>query len=267
MKTLLAALLVAAAPAWAAWTPPANPDPRAILNEARKDRMEQRYEDALAKHVWFHREAAGINTQMIPVRLSFALGDWGLLAAKYPPALEALKKVRDEAAERVRAEKQLIPSFYEMAAINRELDDPVSTHELFKLVESRDHAYARKVYPAAEAALVELGDYRAAGRFMDSAGSFESAKNIYIRMMRGDPKADAEAEARYRAVFARSVGTTLALLVKNGRKVEAAQLAARAREFNDAQDVEAVIKAALEGEIPPPSQTREERQKLKEMMP
>jgi len=44
-------------PLLAAWTPPENPNPQQILSEAQSDAKAGRYEDALAKHVWFHENA------------------------------------------------------------------------------------------------------------------------------------------------------------------------------------------------------------------
>ena len=50
----LASTLAALAPEW---SPPPNPDPEVILEEARADAAAGRNEDALAKYVWFHNNA------------------------------------------------------------------------------------------------------------------------------------------------------------------------------------------------------------------
>src|SRR5688572_11688303 len=57
-------------PAKAAWSPPANPDPHVILREAKADTQAGRYEEALAKHVWFHSHALEIEPALYGVRLS-----------------------------------------------------------------------------------------------------------------------------------------------------------------------------------------------------
>ena len=51
------AFIMAIAVARADWTPPQNPNPDEILEEARADTEAGRYEDALAKHVWLHLNA------------------------------------------------------------------------------------------------------------------------------------------------------------------------------------------------------------------
>ena len=88
-------------PAIAEWTPPEKPDPQVILQEARTDAMAKRYEDALAKHLWFHQNALKHEPALYGVRLSFALSYWEKLGNKYPPALASLKAVRDEARQAV----------------------------------------------------------------------------------------------------------------------------------------------------------------------
>ena len=35
------------------WSPPRNPDPSAILTEARADVRAKEYKTALAKHIWY----------------------------------------------------------------------------------------------------------------------------------------------------------------------------------------------------------------------
>ena len=55
MKPLLIILFILPASLFAEeWTPPENPDPQTILNEAQSDALAKRYEIALAKHIWLH---------------------------------------------------------------------------------------------------------------------------------------------------------------------------------------------------------------------
>src|SRR5689334_8137610 len=105
-----------------AWEPPENPDARAILDEARQDRMAKRYAEALRKHVWFHQNALRRDPALSGVRVSFALSDWELLASRHPPAMVALKQARAEAADDVAAGRNLRRAFGDLAAIDRHLD-------------------------------------------------------------------------------------------------------------------------------------------------
>jgi serine/threonine protein kinase len=96
-------------------------DPKAILDAAREDAREERFEDALVKHVWFHENALKYGSGLTGVRLSYALADWKRLAERYPPALATLKETRDRAATHVKVGINVIESFHEFESINRTL--------------------------------------------------------------------------------------------------------------------------------------------------
>ena len=272
MKTAraLAALLCTAAASLASaqWTPPSNPDPRAIHNEARKDRIEKRYDDALAKHLWLHREGAKAQPAWRAARLSFALGDWAHLAAKHPPALTALTTVRDAAEADVRAGRDAVASFNDFAAINRELDEPGPTAALFGWVEARDPALARQMYGAAEHALLTSGDYKTAFKYMDADSAMDRALRNHLRMLRTLPKDPDSLQVKaVRAHFARESARIVAVLAVNGRPAHAKVIAEKALEVDGSPEVKEAIAAALKGTFPKDSLTREERQGLRQEMP
>ena len=85
----------------AEWAPTEPINPSDILNSADEDRASGNYESALQKHLWYHRNALKHDGAQYGVRLSFALSDWADLASKYPPALTALLKERDNAESKV----------------------------------------------------------------------------------------------------------------------------------------------------------------------
>ena len=268
-RALAALLCTLGAPlAVADWTPPANPDPRAIHNEARTDRVEQRYDDALAKHLWLHREAAKVQPSWGAARLSFALGDWAHLAAKHPPAMAALTAARDAAEDDVRAGRNAPQAFADFAAINVELDEPGRTVALFSWVEARDPALARQMSRSAQHALIASGDYKTAFKYMDANASMERVVRVHMAMVRALPKnADDPAAKPARDVFARDAGRIVALLAANGRAAHAKVIAEQALEVSAAPDVKTVIDAALKGTFPQDSLSREERQALRQALP
>jgi hypothetical protein len=105
------------------WAPPQNPNPESILDEAEADSAAGRYANSLAKFVWFFENAVKYDPALSGVRVSYALGGWEGLGESYPPALEKLKTVRDEAAQNARQEKDSISSFNDFASINSCLKD------------------------------------------------------------------------------------------------------------------------------------------------
>ena len=57
------------------WTPPENPNPFAIMQEAVADTDAGQYEVALAKQVWYHENATKLQPAQSGIRLSFALSN------------------------------------------------------------------------------------------------------------------------------------------------------------------------------------------------
>src|SRR6185436_8688257 len=121
MNRIVFALLILSMSTQAEWKPPEKPDPSAIFNEAQQDSRAGRFEDALAKQIWFHENALKIEPAQYGVRLSFALVAWRDLAAKYPPAMEALQKARDTAEAKVKTTAEVFESFHDAVSLNETL--------------------------------------------------------------------------------------------------------------------------------------------------
>lgn len=73
-------------------------DPTAWLRLARSLAKNACHEDALRAHVFYHRHAPEVEDAQFGVRLSLAWSEWARLAPDYPPALDALRTTRREAA-------------------------------------------------------------------------------------------------------------------------------------------------------------------------
>lgn len=251
----------------AAWTPAEKPDAGAILDEARSDRMAGRYEDALAKHLWFHHEALKHAPAMYGVRASFALADWHSLADKYPPAMAALHKVREQAAADVVEGRNVANAFHDVASIDRELDQSAHTVLLFRSIESRDPALARRLAGAAQNALVESGDFVTAGRYVDPERELRFALEMRKDAERPPPVAmpGFDHAGMLQRLFDQRVGKTTALLVRSGRTAEARDFARKVIEAAPAS--RAALERALQGEMPEAVVSREQRGALRRMMP
>lgn len=255
MRNVLAGLLLMfTAPAFADWVPPANPDPRAILDEARADARDGRYADALAKHLWFHNEALKHSRALYGVRLSFALGGWVDLGAQYPPARAALKQVRDEAIEALRTGSDYYEAFHDVASINTELKAEAETVALFRWLDREAPDRARAVYRIAEPILVRAKAYKLCGKYLDP-------QNAYLRYVRHfrfgldyakDSRFGGRAERFAYAHFVNSVATLVALLVLNERAQEANEVAEMALLEWDDKGFAAELETALQGSVPRP---------------
>lgn len=255
MSRFLALLLIATIPsAFGEWTPPPRPDPSAILSEAKQDAMAGRYGDALAKHLWFHNNALNLRRSLYGVRLSFALGYWLDLAKHYPPALEALKSTRDEAAARVRGGLGNHDDFHDVSSINEYLNEEDATTDLFVWLDQNNARLARKTYGIAERALIRSKNYELCGKYIDSRRSVERMVDLYREHQR------MVKEGRFRSdltefaqrTLTNDAGTLVALLVLNGRSAEADEvIAAVLKEWPD-EMLRKALEHARTGAVPEP---------------
>jgi hypothetical protein len=259
--TLCWMLLAGVVGAAEAWTPPESPDPQRILNEARSDVRERKFETALAKHVWFHEHALEYQPSLSGVRLSFALGSWMRLAEVYPPALVKLTEIRDETLRRVAPKKRgriSFEDFQALAAINRELDEESITVDAFRALDADDSDSAERVFLVAQPDLVEAKEYKLCGKYIETDESLRRIVDAY-RMMRKHeqkPRVGSPLPEFATKKFINSAATLVALLVVNDRKAEAESLAPECKkEAGDAAfhaKLAAALDGALKGTVPKP---------------
>lgn len=255
MKPLLILLFILPTSLFAAeWTPPANPDPQTILNEAQEDTRAKRYEMALEKYIWFHKNAIKHNAGMSGVRLSFALSYWHNLAKVYPPAMDLLRETRDEASENVLNGKQLVESFHDLASINRTISEDSHTTDTFILLETQNKATAKKVFRLAKSALIKGKEYQLCGKYLDPDQSYPlMLRNRKMhQQMAKNPQFGARLLEFSDKKFTNDVATLIALLVVNDQKMKAKEIADSAKTEWDNAPFHAAIEKALEGKVPDP---------------
>lgn len=251
-----AALFLFAVPALctAQWTPPAQPEPRAILAEAERDTQARRYDDALSRLVWFHRHALDLAPELYALRLSRALQDWAALARVYPPALQALRAQREAAAAQVRQEQDPRRDFNEVLAIDRVLGEEGATRALFLWLDAQRPEAAAKVYEQAQAALVRAHDYAVCGKYLSPDKTLARIIEQYrltLDLAEGAENAPALREFA-RHTLSNQAGLLVALLVQNHRRDDAGRIAAAALRAWDDAGFRDLLGQALSGSVPEP---------------
>lgn len=238
------------------WTPPQNPNPQEILDDAQADAQAGKYADALAKHVWFYQNALKYDQGLYGVRLSFALSYWIDLGATYPPALEKLKALRDEAETNVREGKNVKDSFHDVKSINEVLKEDAKTVQLFIWLDSNKPDSAKIVFNRAEPALIKSKEYRLCGKYIDDPdASFSRNLNLYRKNMELVPKPGFGGKNLQNFAeknFINETTTLIALLVVNDRKVEAQQIVNTISKEQNIPEFKDEIQKALNGEVPQP---------------
>jgi len=105
------------------------------------------YEKALGRTIWFHNHSLEYDIGMYGVRLSFALNDWVDLGKKYPPALKALKNIRDTKTDRLASGSGNFNLLIDVFAINQTLSEDDKTIILFKKLEITQPKLASRAWP------------------------------------------------------------------------------------------------------------------------
>jgi hypothetical protein len=234
------------------WSPEGEPNPEQIFQQAREDTAARRYPEALAKRLWFHRHA--LAPAFAGVRLSYALYDWMLLAAVYPPALEALTALRDECEKMLSEGHGGRDEFIDCAAINRVLDQEERTFELFQRLNDEQPELAAAVFDVARPALVRAKAYRLCRRFLNPTQDLAHAQFVYRlnRQLASDPKFGTHLRQFAEQTFANEVATLVALLVINGRRDEAQWMVSGARREWPVRKFKQLLQRSLRGEMPDP---------------
>jgi len=249
VSPLLVAIVVSSVAADGPWLPPENPDPSAILKEAQADTRTGNYEQALAKHVWYHENALTYQPAQSGVRLSFALMYWKQLADAYPAALFKLMEIREKAIFDVLGGANARAAFQELTAINRTLKEEQRTVETFVSLHEKNASAAKQVYPLAQPALIKAKEYKLCGSYVDP-DQFRITTATYqaTKRMAKDAKLGDFANNK----FSNDATTLVALLVVNDRTSEAAKVAAAAKQEWDDKGFHKAIDEALKGKVPDP---------------
>jgi hypothetical protein len=240
------------------WTPPVNPDPQAILWEAKADAQAGRYQVALAKQLWYHENVLDLEPAQSAVRLSFALSHWLELGEVYPPALEKMKQVRDEVEKRIRDEDQVrFEDFHEFVAFNRTLREEYRTVATFKWLDETDAEDAKRVFSVSQPALIKQKAYDLLGKYIDLERDINRIGQSYERGLKLAEDRFGESLREFTEKQFLNASTTLvALLVQTDRKAEAEQAAETLSGFvKDAgmkKKLNRQMKPALKGTVPTP---------------
>ena len=242
------------------WTPPDNPQPQAILNEARANVLAKNYEDALAKHVWFHENALEISPALTGVRLSFALSSWERLAQKFPPALKMLNEIRDK------TEKELIENlddakalrlFQDVAAIDRTLGKNEKTSELFIELSQADGDLAKRFFQIARDALFEAEEYKTIIKFMDPDKEVERIKRMFDLQSKApvrDPRAKALLAEISQQRLIKESAQLVAVLALDDQEEKAKEISVKCVSIANTPELKRRLKSkllkSLDGKVP-----------------
>lgn len=159
-------------------------DMQQYLNDTHTLVHEAKYQEALDRYIWFHDHALEHERSMHGVRLSFALMYWNKLGEKYPPALAAFKKVRDDKAQLLVDGKGSYDLFVDVHALNRELGEDSKTIVLFKGLDQNQPTLAKKCWNIADDIIIKSEEYDLARKYIgDPVQEFGKVKDSYAQLI------------------------------------------------------------------------------------
>jgi len=141
-------------------------DPAEVLAEAERLKDAGDFESALQRHLWIHHESLGVCPAFRGVRLSFALMYWRELGEVFPPALVAMRRVRDENLAAIQSGDSVGQNYLDALALNRELGDHSQNVEMLETLEVADPPRAEKLFPFLFDSLVSAKAWKTARRFI-----------------------------------------------------------------------------------------------------
>jgi len=240
--------------------------PGAVLDNARRLAEQGRYEDALQKHLWFHEHALEQDRSYSGVRLSFALALWVELGKQYPPALDALKQIRDRDTARLVAGETDVALMCDVESMNDYLGETEATVEVFREIEASHPEFATQVYDIVDEALIGAGAYALARKHLgDPLERFATAKrncdNGITFAMSHSEHSDSSREAT-ESIFTGRMLRLITVLDRTGDRELARKIQAEALEVLDSPSIEAalndsIIEPSAAHEPPPAAAVRD----------
>ncbi len=250
------------------WTPEGEPDPLMVFYEARADTRKGRYEEALAKRLWFHKHALDTKPELTGVRLSYALQDWLELGEVYPPALTALEELHAECRASLEAGTGTRDIFHDYASFNRAIGKESDTAGMFRVLSERYPRLASVVFDMALPSLVRARAYELCNRFLRPARDLRRMRKLFRIQMNfaadptlggqinlssaPDPSVGEQLKFFGEQKFSNDARLLVALLVVNGRQAEAVRVARVAKRVWWDAEFHHLIEQALQGEVPEP---------------
>lgn len=203
------------------------------------------YQEALEKHLWFHEESKH-SPGMGGVRLSYAISAWVELGKQYPPAIDALKNVRDKNKSILLSGDGNFKNFHDLSSINQGLGDDHATLELFLTLDQMYPDQTRMYYIVAEELLIKFKRYDVCERYIgDPIYKFEGARHdreydLSLAKTNSDmntPRFLQRADERYLERVAKLIEVLLAV----NKKDEAKEVQKRAMAYFYNDDIEYAV--------------------------
>ncbi|MBT3056163.1 MAG: hypothetical protein KME69_14945 [Candidatus Thiodiazotropha sp. (ex Codakia orbicularis)] len=215
------------------------------LNQICKLTEKGQYKQALEKHLWFHEESKK-SPGMAGVRLSYAISAWINLGNKYPPAIEALKEVRDRNKKVLLSGKGSFQNFHDLSSINHGLNDEKDTLELFLIIDINYPEQAKLYYIVAEDLLITHKKYDVCAKYIgDPIIKYEQLhhmRELNLSIAKSDSEMNDPEFLEYAdSSFVKGVLNLIEVLVAIDKREQAIEVQSRALSYFSHADIKQAI--------------------------
>ncbi len=203
------------------------------------------YEEALERTIWFHDHALEHDKSMSGVRLSFALSDWYELGKKYPPALVALKNIRDKNKNILLSGNGTFQNFMDLSSFNETLGEEKKTLEVFLFLDKNHPEQAKRYYHVIDDYLIENQEFELCSKYIsDAIYDFERLRHkreLSISFSRTTPEMKNELRDIDDKFYTEGVLGLIKILMASDRESEAKEVQKRALAYYDNQAIRDAI--------------------------
>ena len=155
-------------------------DMQKYLNDTQLLVRQREYKEALERFIWFHEHVLEQEPAMAGVRLTFALFYWKQLGDVYPPALDAIKQMRDKKTSLLENGQGGTELCSEVIAFNRTLEQQGRTVELLRILDRQESPLAQRCWPAMKDAVIGAKAYDLAQKYIgDPIRAYNKVKAMY----------------------------------------------------------------------------------------
>lgn len=214
---------------------------RARQQLARELVQSGKNEEALREYLWLYQDGMKNSRSFTGVRVSFLTSDMGRLAKTYPPALEAVRALRDDAEKRLRGDISDRDAPTEYAALSEALGESEATLKMFREIPADDPRrplLGSRVFLS----LVQRKAYKEAM----TAKTYEEMLQRLERAVPGESKLPASALATLRRSWASIALPDVEALAGVGDLEHARELLGRALALDSSPEIKKQAERALE---------------------
>jgi len=161
------------------------------LREANALVSNEQYAEALEKFIWIHEKALENEKDIEWYHFSFAMEIWKGFGEKYPPALQALKDIRDRQSAVLKSCGTDLKLFQDVVAINTCLKEESESIALFSIIMKQSPEFAILCWDSIAGYLFKTKSFEIIGKMVkDPVAEYSRYENMWkpVRDISDEPK-------------------------------------------------------------------------------